>query len=102
MGALFQVLISFLASSLSWIFSKSVIQFVLFGFLYFIFQNVLPYFFSGVSSLLPSTSPLNSSLSGISPQLWFFFDYFRLDVGLPAIISAYSTRFFIRRLPIIG
>jgi hypothetical protein len=33
---------------------------------------------------------------------WYFLDLFAFSTGLPIIISAFLTRFLIRRLPVIG
>jgi Protein of unknown function (DUF2523) len=45
---------------------------------------------------------LNSAFSGIPSEMWFFMNLFQISYGIPLIISAFITRFIIRRLPIIG
>lgn len=55
--------------------------------------TLLPSWFSGADTL--------SSLS-LNPLGWYLIDYFRLQEGLALIMSAYVTRFLIRRIPFIG
>ena len=45
---------------------------------------------------------LTSTFTGLDPGVWFFLDFFALGYGVPLMISAYITRFLIRRLPVIG
>ncbi len=45
---------------------------------------------------------LNSAFAGIPNEMWFFMNLFQMSYGIPLLISAYVTRFIIRRLPIIG
>lgn len=45
---------------------------------------------------------LSSAFSGLSSGIWFFLDFFNLAFGVPLLISAFVSRFLIRRLPVIG
>lgn len=45
---------------------------------------------------------LNSAFGGVGPGIWFFLDFFNLSFGVPLLISAWVSRFLIRRLPVIG
>lgn len=48
------------------------------------------------------TAALNSAFGGLPPGVWFFIDLFQFSYGLPVLITAYVSRFLIRRLPIVG
>jgi hypothetical protein len=45
---------------------------------------------------------LSGAFSGLPAALAYFFGLFKFNVGLPMLISAQSTAFIIRRLPVIG
>jgi Protein of unknown function (DUF2523) len=45
---------------------------------------------------------LNSAFAGIPSEMWFFMNLMQVGYGIPLVISAFVTRFIIRRLPIIG
>lgn len=45
---------------------------------------------------------LSSAFAGLSGSVWFFLDAFALGFGVPLLISAWVTRFIIRRLPVVG
>jgi hypothetical protein len=49
-----------------------------------------------------SSDGFTSAFDSLSPGVWFFLDFFALDYGIPLLISAYVSRFLIRRLPLIG
>ena len=51
---------------------------------------------------LISPGGLTAAFSGIPAGVWFFLDFFALDVGLPLMITAHVSRFLIRRIPFIG
>jgi hypothetical protein len=52
--------------------------------------------------MLPSSSSLSGAFGGISSGIWYFLDLFAFSQGVSIILSAFVTRFIIRRLPIIG
>lgn len=95
---MFGILLSALNSVLSWVFRALLVKFVLFFSLYFITSGFVGF----VAAMLPNGSALNSSLSGITAGTWFFLDVFQLPAGVSAVVSAYATRFIIRRMPVIG
>lgn len=95
---MFGILLSAFASVLTWVFRSVLVKFALFFALYFITSE-----FTGfIASLLPKASALNGALSGITAGTWYFLDAFQLPMGLSLLVSAYTTRFIIRRLPVIG
>lgn len=95
---MFGIVLSALNSALAWIVRAVLVKFVLFFALYFITSE----FVSFVAALLPNGSALNSALSGIASSTWYFLDVFMIPQGLSAVVSAYTTRFIIRRMPVIG
>lgn len=48
------------------------------------------------------TVMLNSAFGGLPPGVWYFIDLLQFNYGLPVLITAYVSRFLIRRLPIVG
>ncbi len=47
-------------------------------------------------------SALNSAFSAIPPAVWYFVDMANLTFAFTTIITAYTVRFLIRRIPFIG
>ncbi len=84
----------------SWLLRSVIMKFVVFTIFYFIVSEFGAYLISKLSFLTPAQ--FNSSLSALTPEMWFFIDILKVDVGLPMIISAYLLRFSIRRMPVIG
>jgi len=78
-----------------------VLQFVVMGVVLVIVSKLMPIALGYVASFV-SPGGLTAAFSGLPPSVWFFLDFFALDVGLPLILSAYVARFLIRRIPFIG
>lgn len=95
---MFGIVLSALNSTLSWIFRAVLVKFGLFFGLYFVTTEFMQF----VVTLLPDGSSISGTLSSISSGVWFFLDSFNLPTGLSALVSAYLTRFIIRRIPVIG
>lgn len=95
---MFGILLSALNSILAWVFRSLLVKFALFFALYFITSEFVGF----ISALLPNASSINGALSGITAGTWFFLDAFQLPMGISAMVSAYATRFIIRRMPVIG
>ena len=95
---MFGIVLSVFNTALAWLVRSVLVKFVVFFALYFITTE----FVSVITSLLPSSSSLNGALSGIAANTAYFLDVFALQTGLSLVVSAYATRFLIRRLPIIG
>jgi len=92
------IMLSVFWTVLGWVFRSVLVKFVLYFGLFFIttefLQEVLP--------LLPGASSLTSAFSSISPGMWWIMDMMQFSTGVPMVISAYLTRFILRRIPIIG
>lgn len=95
---MFGILVSAFNFILAWVVRSVLVKFVLYFGLYFVTTE----FIQIISSLLPNANSLNGALSGIAANTSYFLDVFALQTGLSLIISAYVTRFIIRRIPIIG
>jgi Protein of unknown function (DUF2523) len=102
-AALFGILMSALRTMLGFMLRSLIVKFVTFFALFFIvkeFVNVL------VSSQLypgaTQASTLSSAFAGIPASVWYFLDLFSASTGISTVVSAYATRFIIRRIPVIG
>lgn len=89
------------APVVQWIFRNVVIKFVVLLAIFEAVSFLLPTLLSYLSPFL-STAGLTSAFSGLGSGVWFFVDFFQLGYGVPLMISAFVTRFLIRRLPVIG
>jgi hypothetical protein len=38
----------------------------------------------------------------VTNSTWYFLDVFMVQTGIAMVVSAYTTRFIIRRIPVIG
>lgn len=97
---MFGIVLSALNSVLGFVLRSVIVKFAVFFGLFFItteFVQVLT-----ASGLLPSAQSLHGLFSGIPSGVWYFLDLFSFAVGFPALLSAWATRFIIRRIPIIG
>lgn len=95
---MFGILLSFGNAILAWLVRSVLVKFFTFFALFFIVTE----FMQVISGLLPTGAALSQSLGGIPATVWYFLDLFNFSVGLPAVLSAFATRFIIRRIPVIG
>jgi Protein of unknown function (DUF2523) len=95
---MFGILLSALNTALAWVFRSLLVKFGLFFALYFVTSELAVF----LVDLVPSASSVNSSLAGIGSGTWYFLNVFMFTQGLSMLVSAYATRFVIRRLPVIG
>lgn len=102
-AALFGILFSALQSVLGFLLRSVVVKFVLFYALYFVVREFIPVLTS--YGLLPGAgkaASLSNSLLTIPSSVWYFLDLMSFSSGVSAVLSAYVTRFIIRRIPLIG
>jgi ABC-type thiamin/hydroxymethylpyrimidine transport system permease subunit len=85
----------------SWLLRTVVIQFVVMGVVLVIVTKLMPLAMNYVTSFV-TPGGLTSVFNGLPSGVWFFLDFFALDIGLPLVLSAYISRFLIRRIPFIG
>ncbi len=95
---MFGILVSAFNFILGWLVRSVLVKFVLYFGLYFVTTEFLQI----ITPLLPNAGSLNGALSGIAANTSYFLDVFAIQTGLSLVVSAYVTRFIIRRLPIIG
>ncbi len=48
------------------------------------------------------TGALSAAFNALPEGVWYWLNMTELSYGLPLIIGAYTTRFIIRRLPVVG
>lgn len=89
-----------LTNIFGWVFRTIIIKFFLFTALFMVVSEFSTYLMTKFSAFNPSA--LNSSLASLSPAMWYFIDLTMFSVGFPLIVSAYITRFAIRRIPLLG
>ncbi len=97
MWALLPVITSAIWSVLGWLLRSVLIKFVVMFALYWVIKE----FSVVLLSLLP-TIGFGDTFAVLSPGVWFFLDFFQIPVGAPMLLSAFVTRFLIRRIPVIG
>ena len=91
MGALFSAVAG-------WLVRTVLIKFVLFTVMYLVVTAVVGY----LLSKLPGPGDLNAGLAAWTPGMWFFADLTLWTQFFPGLLSAYITRFAIRRIPLFG
>ena len=94
------IALSALNSLFNFVMRKVVVQFFV---MFAIFIPVVGFiaYLKG-SGLLPTGANATGLLGNVSSYVWFFADMGALTYGIPLCISAYCTRFIIRRIPLIG
>lgn len=95
---MFGIFLSALYSALGFVLRSVLVKFAAFFALFFVTTE----FIQLVVPLLPGASSLTSAFANQAPGVWFFLDLFKVGFGVSACLSAYVTRFIIRRIPVIG
>lgn len=102
-AAIFGILVSAFNSILGFLLLSVLIKFVAFFALFFIVKEFIAVLVStGIFPAADKSSAVTSALSGIPSSVWYFLDIFSFSTGVSTVISAYATRFIIRRIPLIG
>lgn len=85
----------------SWLVREVIVKFVVLSALFAVMAFLIP---KVIDLVLPwvGGSSLTAAFAGIPSGVWYFLDFFQLGYGVPLILSAYVTRFLIRRLPFVG
>ncbi len=97
---MFGILLSAFNAVLAFVLRSVLVKFFTFFALYFVVTGFLQVMQS--AGLFPSASSLNGALAGIPSAVAYFMDMFAVSQGISMMVSAYFTRFIIRRIPIIG
>lgn len=98
---MFAALVAAFGRILSWFLGASSMKWAVGAFLAFGLTLLVDL----ILTLFPtwfSPDGLASATSVFPPSMWFFIDYFQLQVGLSMTFSAYVARFLIRRIPFLG
>ena len=85
---------------ISWFVRGVVVKFIVLGALFFAIEAIMPRLLAQLAVWSPAT--ISNAFTTLAPGVWWFLDKFALDVGIPLVLSAYVTRFTIRRIPVIG
>jgi hypothetical protein len=94
-------MLAILAPLVSWIFRGVVVKFVILTGIFGLMAIVIPYAITLIAPHI-GVAGLTNTFAVIPSGVWWVLDLFNLAYGMPIVISAYVTRFLIRRLPLIG
>lgn len=95
---MFGILLSAFNAVLAWLVRSVLVKFVLFFGLFFVTTE----FVSVITSMLPNSSAVTGAMASLTNSTWYFLDVFMFQTGISMVVSAYATRFIIRRIPVIG
>jgi len=95
------LLVPFIASLLTWLLRDVVVKFVVFSAIFALVGFFVPRVVVLLGNFI-NPGGLSSAFSSIDSSVWYVLRFFSLDFGVPLVISAFISRFLIRRLPIIG
>lgn len=90
-----------LSQLLGFIFKKSVPKFFLFFALFYLVSEFVPVLVEIIGGRELLTN-LSSAIGNIPSGVAYFLSPFRLDIGVKVVVTAYITRFIIRRIPLMG
>ncbi|VVD71661.1 hypothetical protein PEP31012_00637 [Pandoraea eparura] len=97
---MFAILVSAANVALGFLLRSVVAKFFLYFALYFFVTEAISLLQS--MHVLPTAASLAGAFGAIGSDVWYFLDLCAFSFGAPLVVSAYVTRFIIRRLPIIG
>lgn len=95
---MFGILVSAFNVVLGFLLRSIIGKFFLFFGLYFVTTEFVPV----LIGLLPGVSDIANSFTDMPESVAYFLNIFMFPQGLSMILSAYVTRFMIRRIPLIG
>jgi len=98
---MFAILMSAFWSVLAWVVRSVIVKFVVFFALYFITTAFTSYITSNILNSVNPTS-LNGLFGNFGSDMWYFINMFCITQAITAMISAYVTRFIIRRIPVLN
>ncbi|UEP46589.1 DUF2523 family protein [Burkholderia sp. B21-005] len=97
---MFGILISAFNVVLAFVVRSIIGRFFAYFVLYFITTEFIAVLQS--AGILPTAAALAGAFGGITSGVWYFMDLFAFSYGVPLVVSAFATRFIIRRIPVIG
>lgn len=84
-----------------WLISEVVLKVVVMAVLFLLMHSLMPYVWNLVFSMV-SPDLLKDSFNGIPATVWWFLGMVDVQYGVAMMVSAYMTRFIIRRMPVVG
>lgn len=85
----------------SWFVRDVLVKFIVLAAVYALLTMFLPIIFQWIAPYI-KVGNLTSAFSSVPSGVWWLLDILRLDIGVPALISAWVVRFYIRRVPMVG
>jgi len=95
---MFGIVLSALNVLLGFVFRSVIVKFIMYFALFFVTTE----FIQLLVPLLPGANSISGAFSAQAPGVWYFLDLFKISFGISACLSAFVTRFIIRRIPVIG
>lgn len=95
---MFGIFASALNLALGFVFRGVIVKFLIMFAAWFLVIELI----AALVAYVPGASSISAALSAFPPGLWFFLDLMRLDIGIPLMLAASTTRFLIRRIPFVG
>lgn len=95
---MFAILVSAFYTILAFLLRSVLVKFVVMFALYFVATAFIAY----LAPKLPGAAALSSAFAAIPAGVWWVLDLFKVPLGLQLVLTAYVTRFAIRRIPVIG
>lgn len=92
---------AFLAPVFAFMLREVIVKFLVMAVIFVAITELMPLVIGYLGNFI-NPGGLSSAFSAIPAGVWFFWDVFQFDVGVPLVISAYVARFSIRRLPFVG
>ncbi|HGJ5854343.1 DUF2523 family protein (plasmid) [Arsenophonus nasoniae] len=83
---------------LGFVFRTLTIKFIVFSALFLVVTEFVPV----LLALLPTSTNLPELIGQLPDSVWYFMNLFAVITGIKIVISAYLTRFIVRRIPVIG
>jgi hypothetical protein len=101
LGGLTMQMFAFFIPMLQWLFRAVLIKFVVLTVVMVGLGIAVP-IIAGYIAKFAGVQSLTDVFSAIPPGVWWWLSIFRLDFGMPLLISASVASFVIRRLPVVG
>jgi len=88
-------------SVVSWLLREVIVKFFIVAGVYVVITVMLPLMLDLLSPYLGVAS-LTQAFASLPPNLWFFLEVARLDVGLPSLLTVAVSLFILRRVPYLN
>jgi hypothetical protein len=85
----------------AWLMREVVIKASVIAGLYWLMVYLMPLVWGYVVGFVGASS-LTGLFNAVPDGVYWFLYALKFDVGIPLVISAYVSRFLIRRLPVVG